>query len=316
VQTYLILRMFQSLPILFGISLILFFLMNSLPGGPMAMYLHSPNITPEQVERMKHAYGLDLPVHIRYFRWLGDVSHGDLGKSFANGRPVLERIFQRLPATVELMGASYLVAVVIAIPLGVIAAVRQYSLLDYFTTVLAYLGISMPTFWFAIILIMVFSAELHLLPSGGRVSMGGGGTADVIRHLIMPTIVLALYSVAAWSRFMRSSMLEVIRSDYILTARAKGLHGRVVLYKHALRNALIPVVTVMALDGAYLFSGALITETVFAWPGMGRLFWDSVLKRDYPVLMGILMIASFCIIVLNLVADVLYALLDPRIQYS
>jgi len=282
----------------------------------MAMYLHSPNITPEQVERMKHAYGLDLPVHIRYFRWLGDVSHGDLGKSFANGRPVLERIFQRLPATVELMGASYLVAVVIAIPLGVIAAVRQYSLLDYFTTVLAYLGISMPTFWFAIILIMVFSAELHLLPSGGRVSMGGGGTADVIRHLIMPTIVLALYSVAAWSRFMRSSMLEVIRSDYILTARAKGLHGRVVLYKHALRNALIPVVTVMALDGAYLFSGALITETVFAWPGMGRLFWDSVLKRDYPVLMGILMIASFCIIVLNLVADVLYALLDPRIQYS
>lgn len=315
-RNYLARRMLQAIPVLLGISLLLFLIMHALPGGPMAMYLNNPNITPEQIARMKHAYGLDRPFHVQYVSWLLDLVQGNLGKSFADGRPVLDRILERFPATLELMGASYFVALVLAIPLGVLASLRQYSLADILTTVLAYLGISMPTFWFGIVLIMVFSSWLHWFPSGGRITQGAGGPLDVLSHLVLPTTVLALYSVATWSRYVRSSMLEVLRSDYVRTARAKGLSERIVIYKHALRNALVPVVTVLALDAGYLFSGALITETIFAWPGMGRLFWDSVLKRDYPLLMGILMIASILVVALNLLADLIYVLLDPRIQYN
>ncbi|MCL4425886.1 MAG: ABC transporter permease [Firmicutes bacterium] len=315
-RNYLARRLLQAIPVLLGISLLLFLIMHALPGGPMAMYLNNPNITPEQIARMKHAYGLDRPLYVQYVSWLSDLVQGNLGKSFADGRPVLDRILERFLATLELMGASYFVAMVLAIPLGVLASLRQYSLADILTTVLAYLGISMPTFWFGIVLIMVFSSWLHWFPSGGRITQGGGGPLDVLNHLVLPTTVLALYSVATWSRYVRSSMLEVLRSDYVRTARAKGLSERIVIYKHALRNALVPVVTVLALDAGYLFSGALITETIFAWPGMGRLFWDSVLKRDYPLLMGILMIASILVVALNLLADLIYVLLDPRIQYN
>ncbi|MFO8061254.1 MAG: ABC transporter permease [Bacillota bacterium] len=315
-HTYVIRRLLQMIPLLIGISVLLFALMHYLPGGPMAMYTNDPNITEEQLARMRAAYGLDDPVHTRYLSWLGRVMRGDLGNSFADGRPVSFRIRGRLPATFQLLGAAYVLAIVIAIPLGITAALRQYSLMDYVTTVLAYLGISMPTFWFGIILIIIFSVNLGWFPSGGRMPPSGANLWDMIQYMVLPTVVLALYSIAGWSRFMRSSMLEVIRSDYIVTARSKGLAERTVIYKHALRNAIIPVVTVIALEGRFLFSGAVVTEAIFAWPGMGRLYWGSVIKRDYPVLMGILVITALLVIAFNLLADFLYAVLDPRIRYD
>lgn len=304
------------LPLLLGISVLLFALMHYLPGGPMAMYTNDPNITEEQLARIRAAYGMDDPVHVRYLSWLGRVVRGDLGNSFADGRPVSFRIRGRLPATFQLLGAAYVLAIVTAIPLGIMAALRQYSVMDYITTVLAYLGISMPTFWFGIVLIIVFSVNLGWFPSGGRMPPAGGNLMEMIHYMVLPTIVLALYSIAGWSRFMRSSMLEIIRSDYIVTARSKGLAERTVIYKHALRNAIIPVVTVIALEGRFLFSGAVVTEAIFAWPGMGRLYWGSVIKRDYPVLMGILIITALLVIAFNLLADFLYAVLDPRIRYD
>ncbi len=313
---YILRRSLQMIPLLLGISIFLFIIMHVLPGGPMAMYLEDPSITPEARARMLRAYGLDQPVPVQYMSWLGNMLRGDLGLSFANRQPVLFRIQQRMPATLHLLGAAYVLAILLAIPLGVTAALKQYSVLDYVTTIFAYIGISIPSFWFGIMMIMIFSVRLGWFPTGGRMPIGGGSFLDGIRHLVLPTVVLSLYSIAAWSRFMRSSMLEVIRADYITTARSKGLSERKVIYKHALRNAVIPVVTVIALAGRILFSGALITEAIFAWPGMGRLFWDSVTKRDYPVLMGILMITALLVILFNLACDFMYAMIDPRIQYG
>ncbi len=313
---YIMRRTLQAFPLLLGVSILLFGIMHTLPGGPMSMYLEDPDITPEARDRMMRAYGLDRPVPVQYVTWLYDMTRGDLGRSFANRQPVLDRILGRLPATLQLLGSSYVLAILVSVPLGVTAALRQYSVVDYTTTILAYMGISIPSFWFGILLIMIFSVALGWFPTGGRMPVAGGNFFDAIMHLVLPTIVLSLFSIAAWSRFMRSSMLEVIRADYIVTARSKGLSERVIIYKHALRNAVIPVVTVIALAARILFSGALITESIFAWPGMGRLFWDSVTKRDYPVLMGILMITAVLVIVFNLLCDFLYVVIDPRIQYD
>ncbi len=311
---YLIRRLFQMIPLMIGISILIFFLIQAAPGGPETVFLASGRFVDLSIiEAYKAKLGLDQPVYIQYIKWIGAAVRGDLGYSYFSSRPVFDMIIERLPATFELMMISYVIAAVVAIPLGIYSAIRQYSFLDYAATTLSFLGIAMPVFWFGLILQLVFSVYLGWLPTAGRETVGSASLWDQLRHLILPAFVLSLRYIAGWSRYMRTTMANVIRSDYIRTARAKGMSERTVLIKHAIKNALIPVVSVMALDLSGLFSGAVITETIFAWPGIGRLFIQSMDNRDYPLLMGILLMGSFMVVFFNLLADVVYKWLDPRI---
>lgn len=310
-------RLLQMIPLLFGISIVLFAVIQAAPGGPEGALLESGRfIDPAVIEAYRERLGVDQPVHVQYFRWLTAALTGDLGTSFSTTRPVAEMIFERLPATLELMGAAFLFAAVCAILLGVLSAVRQYSWFDHLGTGLSFVGIAMPVFWFALILQLVFGVWLGWLPIAGTETVGASSLGDHLLHLVLPTIVLAFNYVAGWSRYLRSSLIGVLRSDYIRTARSKGLPERRVVGVHALRNALIPLLSIMALNLSSLFSGAVITETVFAWPGIGRMFVQAMFARDYPLLMGILMLGSLMVIVFNLVADLLYGALDPRIRYD
>jgi peptide/nickel transport system permease protein len=314
---YVVRRLFQMVPLLVGISIIMFALIQAAPGGPEAMFFESGRfINPQVIESYRHRLGLDQPVPIQYFKWLGAALTGDFGLSFSTTRPVSDMILERLPATLELMLTAFIFAAFIAIPLGIYSAVHQYSPFDYFGTGCSFLGIAMPVFWFGLILQLIFSVKLGWLPTSGRETVGDASLLDQIEHLILPAIVLSLLYIAGWSRYMRSSLLGVIHKEFMVTARAKGLRERDVIWTHAVKNGLIPVISVMALDLAGLFSGAVITETVFAWPGIGRLFIQSTFSRDYPLMMGILMIGSFMVIFFNLIADLVYGWLDPRITYS
>ncbi len=314
---YVIRRLIQMVPLLFGISIIIFAIIQAAPGGPEAMLLESGRfIDPTIIESYRRRLGLDQPVYIQYFRWLTAMLSGDLGISFSTYRPVVEMIAERLPATLELMLTAFSIAAIIAIPLGMLSAVRQYSILDFTGTSLSFVGIAMPVFWFGLILQLVFSVQLGWLPTSGRVTVGQETALNYVQHLILPGMVLSLRYIAGWSRYMRSSMLSVIHKEYITTARAKGQRESLILWHHAIKNALIPVVSVMALDLAGLFSGAVITETIFAWPGIGRLFVQAMFSRDYPLLMGILMMGSTMVVFFNLIADIVYGWLDPRISYS
>ena len=314
---YTLRRLLQMIPLLFGISVIIFLIIQAAPGGPEAMFLESGRfIDPTIIESYRRRLGLDQPIYIQYFKWITSALTGDFGLSFSTSRPVSEMILERLPATLELMAISFIIASVIAIPLGVFSAVKQYNIVDYTTTSLSFLGIAMPVFWFGLILQLIFSVRLGWLPTSGRITIGDETVLNQIQHLILPSIVLSLRYIAGWSRYMRSSLLSVIRADYILAARSRGLKERMILWTHAMKNALIPIVSVMALDLSGLFSGAVITETIFSWPGIGRLFVQAMFARDYPLLMGILMMGSFMVVFFNLVADLVYGWLDPRISYS
>ena len=311
--TYILKRLLGAVPLMVGISIIIFGILQSIPGGPIAVYLDNPNITGRDIAILKHQFGLDRPVYIQYLSWLGAYVTGTWGVSYSSGEQVGKLITQRLPATLLLMGSSFAVALAIAITGGVHSAVRQHSLFDTSMTTFSFLGISMPVFWFGLMLQLVFGVRLGWLPVAG---FGGTGSwIDVPRHLILPTIVLALFTAGRWSRFVRSGMLEVLNQDYIRVARAKGLTQRGVIVRHALKNGLIPVVTIVALDLSGLFSGAVVTETVFAWPGMGSLLIQSISNVDYPTLLAILMLSSAAIVLSNLAADVLYGVFDPRIVY-
>ena len=311
--TYILKRLLGAVPLMVGISIIIFGILQSIPGGPIAVYLDNPNITGRDIAILKHQFGLDRPVYIQYLSWLGAYVTGTWGVSYSSGEQVGKLITQRLPATLLLMGSSFAVALAIAITGGVHSAVRQHSLFDTSMTTFSFLGISMPVFWFGLMLQLVFGVRLGWLPVAG---FGGTGSwLDVPRHLILPTIVLALFTAGRWSRFVRSGMLEVLNQDYIRVARAKGLTQRGVIIRHALKNGLIPVVTIVALDLSGLFSGAVVTETVFAWPGMGSLLIQSISNVDYPTLLAILMLSSAAIVLSNLAADVLYGVFDPRIVY-
>jgi peptide/nickel transport system permease protein len=310
-------RLIQMVPLLFGISLLVFLIIQAAPGGPEGVFLESGRfIDPVVIDQFRHRLGLDQPIYIQYWNWLSAVLTGDLGISFTTGLPVRVMILDRLPATLELMSVSFIFAALVALPLGIYSAVRQYSPFDYSATTLSFLGIAMPAFWFALILQLIFSVGLGWLPTSGKETVGDASIFDQVKHLILPALVLSLRHIAGWSRYMRSSLLDVVRADYIRTAQAKGLRERVILVRHAVKNALIPVVSVMALDLAGLFSGAVIVETIFAWPGIGRLFIQAMGSRDYPLLMGILMMGSFMVVFFNLIADVVYGWLDPRISYS
>jgi peptide/nickel transport system permease protein len=315
--SYVARRMLQLVPLLFGISIVVFAVIQAAPGGPEGSLLNTGRfIDPQVIEAYRQRLGVDQPVHIQYVRWLSSAIRGDLGISFSSTRPVADMIRERLPATLELMASAFLFAAVVAIALGIYSALRQYGPLDLIGTGVSFLGIAMPVFWFGLILQLVFSVKLGWLPVSGTATVGATSLGDHLKHLVLPGFVRSFRYIAGWSRYLRSSLLGVVRTDYVRTARAKGLPESRVIRVHAVRNALIPVVSVMALNVADLFSGAVITETVFAWPGIGRLFVQAMFARDYPLLMGILLLGSLMVIVFNLVADILYGLLDPRIRYD
>lgn len=317
-------RTLQAIPLLILISIILYVILNNAPGGPLAPYLSNPHITPADIARLKHNLGLDRPIWFRYLVWLGTVLHGDLGYSPSNSQPVMQAILERLPATLELMGSSFILSIVVGLSAGIFSAIRPYSFSDYFITTLAFFGQSMPVFWFALMLQLLFAVHgiplpfgyIIQTPSAGMSSMDGFNLADRLSHLVLPTIVLSLLSLALYSRFMRSSLLEVMRTDYMRTAAAKGLGFRTVLLKHGLKNAMIPIVTIIALALPGVIGGAIVTETIFAWPGDGRMFYNALQQSDIALLMGYLLILAVLVVFSNLLADVLYAWLDPRVKYD
>ncbi|MDA0313414.1 MAG: ABC transporter permease [Gemmatimonadetes bacterium] len=314
---YLTRRVLQMIPLIFGITVVLFAVIQAAPGGPEAALLESDRfIDPAVIDAYRARLGVDQPVPVQYLKWVGGALVGDLGMSFSTTRPVTEMIIERLPATLELMGASFLLATILAFGLGILSAMKQYTWFDHLGTGLSFVGIAMPVFWFALLLQLVFGVWLGWLPVAGTETVGATGLGDHLAHLVLPSLVLSFRYVAGWSRYLRSSLLGVLTADYIRTARAKGLSERRVVGVHALRNAMVPVVSVMALNLAGLFSGAVITETVFAWPGIGRMFVQAMFARDYPLLMGILLLGSVMVVIFNVVADVLYAALDPRIRYE
>ncbi|MBA2521675.1 MAG: ABC transporter permease [Chloroflexia bacterium] len=317
-------RLLQAIPLLIAISALLFGLLQMTPGGPLAVAEgggRSGRMTAEDLQRLRNKYGLDDPIPVQYWNWARDLVRGDWGTSFNTGLPVLTMIRERLPTTLQVMGLAFVVTLLLSFPIGILAAVRRYTVFDYLTTSFSFLGIAVPSFWFALMLVFAFSFSLGWLPSNGlsdaRASYEGiAAFNDRLVHLIMPVAVLALTSTASITRYVRSAMLDVINQDYVRTAHAKGIRERTVILVHALKNGAIPIVTVLALELPDLFIGAVIIESVFAISGMGRLFIESANLRDYPVLMGVLIIAAILVIVFNLLADLIYALLDPRIRYQ
>lgn len=305
-------RAAQSVPLALLVSVLVFALLHAAPGGPLSVYLENPGVRPEDIERLRRALGLDQPLPTQYLRWLGAFARGDWGFSLSDGRPVAERMLERAPATLELAVASLGVAMLAAMPSGVLAAIRRGGWLDRITSVGALAGVSLPVFWLGLVLQLSIAIGLGWLPSSGRSSVFDDGAVDRIRHLVLPAIVLAAVHAAAWSRYLRAAMIGILSQRFILAGEARGIPRRALLFRHALRNAAGPFLTVMLMDAALLVSGAVVTESVFAWPGLGGLFTEALARRDYPVLMAFLMVTSVAVIVLNLVADLAHRTLDPR----
>ena len=325
--SYLLRRLIGAIPLLLGILTLIFFIIHLAPGDPTARYF-SPNVSPEVVAQMRRNLGLDQPLHIQYFKWLTSFLRGDFGYSFGQMRPIGDILPEVLWNTVQLMLISVILIFVIGMLIGIIQAVRQYSILDNVLTFLALFFYSMPSFWFALMLILLFSLkatqwgfpEWMRLPASGMTEVGyeflpaGAKLLDRLEHMALPAIALGIGNAAGVARYMRGSMLEVINQDYIRTARAKGLSERVVVFKHALRNAMIPIITLLGLYLPILLSGSVLVETIFAWPGMGRLIVEAIFQRDYPLVMATSFIAAALVVIGNLLADVLYAVVDPRIR--
>lgn len=293
------------IPVLIGATIVVFLMLHLAPGDPVHLIV-GPGVSPEIYDQIYHNLGLDQPKIVQYFRFLGNVVRGDLGTSILQRRPVLEIIWQRLPVTLELSIAALIISFVIAIPAGVIAAVKRNTLTDYTCMTGALIGMSMPTFWFGLLLLYFFAYK------GGYFPVSGYGTWQ---HLVLPAFTMGLTDAAVTARMTRSSMLEVIRQDYIRTARSKGLSERVIIYQHALKNALIPIITLLGLRIGWILGGSVILEKVFTRPGLGSLMVDAIFARDYPLVQGSLLILTFFIILGNILADVLYAVVDPRIKY-
>lgn len=305
-------RLAQGVILLFIVSAIVFVIIHKAPGGPEL--LNGPELDPGVAKQFRQQLGLDDPIPVQYGRWIRNVLGGHLGKSYLHNIPVTGLVIDRIPKTLILSGAAIALAAIVAIPLGVISAVNRNSSLDYVATFFAFLGISIPVFWLGIMLIVLFSVQLAWLPSAGMVSVGTPFSfVDSLRHMVMPVLVLSTVPLGYLTRYVRSSMVEVLVQDYIRTARSKGLPELRLLYRHALRNALVPVVTVLGVLVPQLLGGAVITETIFAWPGLGRLAVESAVTRDYPVIMSVTLLVSVLVIVSNLVTDLAYAILDPRI---
>jgi len=314
---YFLRRLMLAIPMLAAVSFVSFVIMQSVPGGPLAIYRNNPNVRAADLERLEKQLGLDQPMPVQYAIWLRNFVTGNWGQSLASSLPVTQMISERLGNTFYLMGAAFVLTLLIAIPIGVLSAIKQYSLFDHLATFFSFVGFSVPIFWLGLVAIIVFAIWLDWLPAGGMRTINAPfSLSDRLRYLILPASLVAFHSAAQYSRYIRAAMLEIIQQDYITTARSKGLSERTIILGHALRNALIPLITVVALDLPTLFSGALLVETVFAWPGMGRLFWNSALRFDYPVLMGIIIVTALLVIVFNLLADTLYAVADPRVRLT
>ncbi len=316
-RAYLARRAIQAVVVLWLVSLAGFAILHLAPGGPAAIYAMSPSMSAEDVARLTQQLGLDRPIHEQYARWVGGFLTGNWGRSYRDGRLVLEVVGDRVPATAVLMVSAFIVAVMLGLATGIVSAVRQYSIFDHAATLLAMIALSIPTFWLGLMAIYLFAELWRVLPPGNIATIGMDfSLSDRLLHLLLPAGTLGVVMVATWSRYTRASMLEVIGEDYIRTARAKGLSAAAVILKHALRNGLIPLVTLAAIQLPLVFSGALVTETIFTWPGMGRLFVDSIGYRDYPVLMGILMFTALLVVAGSLAADIIYAAVDPRVRHS
>jgi peptide/nickel transport system permease protein len=324
---FVVRRLLGAIPLLIGIATIIFFVLRLAPGDPTTFYFN-PNIPPDVIEQLRRNLGLDQPLHIQYVRWLTSFFTGDFGYSFAQSRPVRDILLEALPNTLMLTGTALVLVFVTGILIGVLQAVRQYSVFDSASSVISLFFYSMPSFWLALMLMLVFSLKAHqwgwpiALPPTGITSVdyefmsAGEKVWDRISHLILPVGTLTLALAAGVARYTRGQMLEVVRQDYIRTARAKGLPERTVIMKHALRNSMLPVITLLGLYLPFLFSGAVLIELIFAWPGMGRIMVDAIFQRDYPLVMATSFVFAVLVVVGNLIADVLYAVADPRIRYD
>jgi len=304
------------LPILLGISIVNFFIIRLAPGSPMDMMI-SPTMTEETRRTLERNLGFDAPIYKQYITWLKYTVQGNLGYSYNSYRPVTEIIAERIPATFLLMGVSLLIGLLFAIPLGTISAVKQHSFFDYAATFIAFFGVSMPNFFVSLAMIYLFSIKLKLFPSSGMYTLGvGGDFFDILHHLIMPAAVLSINICGRFLRYIRSSMLEILDQDYMRTALSKGVPFFLRLKNHAFRNALLPIITLIGLEIPYLLGGAVITEQIFSWPGIGRLTIDSIMTRDYPVLMGLNLMTAVLVLLSSLITDCMYAFFDPRIKYK
>ncbi len=317
---YIIRRLLIMIPVLIGISVIIFTLINGMPGNPYS-HMMDPNISAEDKENMLESIGYYDSMAVKYFKWVGRALKGDLGFSIRYKEPVTDVLARRIGNTLMLSVFSFILSALIAIPIGIISSTKQYSVFDYVVTIFAFIGLSIPAFFLALLMVKFLAFDLKLFPISGMQTIGRGYTGivqliDILHHMALPLIVLTLISLASLVRYTRSAMLEVLKQDYIRTARAKGLSEKVVIYKHALRNAMIPVITILSMSLGYLFSGAILTETVFVWPGMGTLVYQATLNRDYPLVIAGTMLFSVTILLANLFADIMYAVVDPRIRYD
>jgi peptide/nickel transport system permease protein len=306
-------RTAAAIPLLLLVSAVVFGLLHLVPGGPLAVYLANPDVRPEDLERIRQSLGLDRPVWQQYLHWLAAFVSGDWGYSYSDGRPVLDRVVERLPATLELLSAALAVALALTMPLGLLAA-RGTPMVRALAATVSFAGISLPVFWFGLVLQLVFATWLGWLPSSGRTTPGDGRVADRLAHVVLPAVMLGLVHAAAWSSYLRAAVVETSRQPHVRAARARGAPPRVLQWRHTMRPALLPVVTVVLLDAALLAAGAVVTESVFAWPGLGSLFTEALARRDYPLLMALLMLASVAVIAFNLAADLAYRIVDPRVR--
>ena len=316
---FILKRALLAIPTLLGASTLIFFLMHAAPGDPTSMYIR-PDIDPAVIEQMRKNLGLDQPVHVQYVKWVSSFAQGRFGYSFSQKRPIADIIKDTLPNTLLLSGVAMLIIFTVGVLIGTIQAVRQYSLVDNFATVIAFFFYSMPSFWFGLMLILLLSYKLQWLPASQMTSVNyeflpaGEQWIDRLKHLLMPALALGIGAAAGVARYMRSGMLEQIHQDYVRTARAKGLSERVVIFKHAMRNALIPIITLLGLYFPFLVGGSVLIETIFAWPGMGRLIITAIFQRDYPVVLASAFVISIMVVVGNLIADILYSIVDPRVR--
>jgi peptide/nickel transport system permease protein len=315
-QAYVLGRLVSAVPVLFGVSVVIFLLMKLIPGDA-AQVLAGPSATRDEVDMIREDLGLNEPFYVQYGKWLGRAVRGDLGRSIELRAPVTTMVLERFKNTAILAGASMVLALVVGVTAGVISATRPHSVFDRLAMIGALFGNSMPTFWLGLVLILVFSLGLRMFPSNGMYDIrSGGGFLDLLHHLVLPSITLAGVSAAILARVTRSSMLEVINREYVTTARAKGLDDRRVIWGHALKNAMLPVVTVMGVQMGYLLGGSILVETVFSWPGLGNQLFRAIGSRDLPLVQGGVMLVSAIFVFLNLAIDLLYAFLDPRVRYS
>jgi peptide/nickel transport system permease protein len=309
-------RLATSVPLLLLISLVVFALIHAAPGGPTAVFLSNPGVRPEDIERLRRSLGLDQPLWLQYVQWLGAFLRGDWGYSMTDSRPVLTRVLERAPATIELAVASMLLASLLTVIFGTMAALTRGRVLDRVVRAGSAVGLALPAFWFGLVLQLVFAAWLGWLPSSGRVTPGDGGVTDRLQHLVLPALVLAGIHAAAWTRYLRASTIESLQQRFVSGARARGATEPQILVRHVLRTSLLPLVTVVLLDSALLVAGAVVTESVFAWPGLGTLFTEALARRDYSILMAMVMLASVAVVGVNLLADLIYPRLDPRVASS